>query len=88
MPPINARVRVWSCRRWGRAGAPGWFNRTRQEPPCYLVLMFDPGPIRRVAVTAYIGAVTRMQLSTLYPGTGPIDPDPGAGAFEDGAGRR
>jgi hypothetical protein len=58
------------------------WNRTRQEPPCYLVLLFDPGPIRRVAVTVPLAAVARLQVATRPPGAGPADADPGASALD------
>jgi hypothetical protein len=84
VPAIGARVRV-VVPRLGPGWRTGMFNRTRQEPPCYLVLLFHPGPVRRIADTVHIGAVTRLQMSTLYPGDGPADPDPGA-AGHDGEG--
>ncbi len=80
VPELGARVRVMVPRL-----GPGWrvgtFNRTRQEPPCYLVQLFDPGPTRNVAVTVPVQAVTRLQVSQLYPGA-PPSPDPGAAAFD------
>jgi hypothetical protein len=64
---------------------PGWrvgmFNRTRQEPPCYLVQLFDPGMTRNVVVTVPVQAATKLQVSKLYPGA-PASPDPGAAAFD------
>jgi hypothetical protein len=81
VPAIGARVRIVAP-----GLGPGWrvgmFNRTRQEPPCYLVLLFDPGPIRRVAATVPLAAVARLQVSTRPPGPGPADPDPGAAALD------
>jgi hypothetical protein len=80
-PAIGARVRV-IVPGLGPGWRTGMFNRTRQEPPCYLVLLFHPGSGRRIAVTMHVRAVTRLQLSTLYPGNGPADPDPAAAAHE------
>jgi hypothetical protein len=62
IPNLGTRVRVMVP-----AIGPGWrtgiFNQTRQSPPCYLVLLFHPGPTLRIAVTVPIGAVTRLQVS-------------------------
>ena len=59
----------------------GMFNQTRQAPPCYVVLLFDPGPERRITMTVPAGAFSRLQLSGLFPGN-PADPDPGAAAYD------
>jgi hypothetical protein len=80
-PAIGARVRV-VVPQLGPGWRTGMFNRTRQEPPCYLVLVFDPGPIRRIAVTIPVAAVTRLQVSTRPPGSGSEASDPGAAAFD------
>jgi hypothetical protein len=83
VPPIGARVRIKSPQL-----GPGWrvgmFNRTRQEPPCYGVLLFDHGAPSRIAMTVPAKAVTRLELSRLYPGSpgSPTDPDPGAAAHD------
>jgi hypothetical protein len=62
IPNLGTRVRVIVP-----AIGPGWrtgiFNQTRQSPPCYLVLLFHPGPVLRIAVTVPIAAVTRLQVS-------------------------
>lgn len=80
IPEVGARVRVMVPRL-----GPGWrvgtFNRTRQEPPCYVVQLFDPGLTRNVAVTVPVQAVTKLQVSKLYSGAQP-SPDPGAAAFD------
>jgi hypothetical protein len=81
VPRIGARVRIVAP-----ALGPGWrtgmFNQTRTVPPCHLVLLFDPGRPRTIAATVHIGAVTRLQVSSLYGSDGPSDPDPGAGSHE------
>lgn len=81
VPDIGARVRVIVPEL-----GPGWrvasFNRTRQEPPCYLVLIFNPSHDRTVAATVYVRAVVRMQVSTLYRGDSAVDRDPAAAAYE------
>jgi hypothetical protein len=80
IPSIGARVRIRSSQL-----GPGWrvgmFNQTRQVPPCYVVLLFDPGAERRITMTVPAGAVSRLELSRLYPGS-PADPDPGAAAHD------
>lgn len=80
-PSIGARVRVVAP-RLGPGWRTGMFNRTRQEPPCYLVLVFDPGPDRRIAVTIPVAAATRLQVSRRRPGSESEGPDPGAAAFD------
>lgn len=80
IPEVGARVRVM-VPRLGPGWRVGMFNRTRQEPPCYLVQLFDPGLIRRVSVTVPVQAVTKLQVSRLYPGA-QQSPDPGAAAFD------
>jgi hypothetical protein len=83
VPPIGARVRIRSPQL-----GPGWrvgmFNQTRQEPPCYGVLLFDHGAPSSIAMTVPAKALTRLELSRLYPGTpgSPTDPDPGAAAHD------
>lgn len=81
VPDVGARVRVIVPEL-----GPGWrvasFNRTRQEPPCYLVLIFSPSHDRTVAATVYARAIVRMQVSTLYRGDSAADRDPAAAAYE------
>lgn len=78
VPAVGARVRFLSPQL-----GPGWrvgmFNQTRQVPPCYHVLVFDPWAVRRLMLTVPVTATTRVKLSELYPGN-PADPDPGAAA--------
>jgi hypothetical protein len=81
LPRVGARVRV-VVPPLGPGWRTGMFNRTRQEPPGYLVLLFHPGPGRRGAVTVPLGAVTRLQVITLHPGTDRADPGPGASAHD------
>jgi hypothetical protein len=80
-PAMQARVRV-VVPQLGPGWRTGMLNATRQAPPCYLVLLFHPGRSRQVAATVYLGAVSRIQVSSLYPGTGASDPDPGAGGYD------
>ena len=82
IPDIGARVRVIAP-----SLGPGWrigtFNRTRQEPPCYIVLIADPVQRSRDAATLPSRALVRLQVSTLYGTTGSKrDPDPGASAYD------
>jgi hypothetical protein len=76
-PRIQSRVRA-KVPRLGPGWRVGMFNMTVSQPPCYEVLLFDPGPIRRVVVIIPISEVSRLQVSSLYPGAGAADPDPGA----------
>lgn len=79
---IGARVRIL-VPQLGRGWRVGMFNQTREEPPCYLVLLMHPGPTRRIAATVPIGAVSRLQVSTLYPGNVNLDPDPAAASYDN-----
>jgi hypothetical protein len=80
-PVIQARVRV-VVPQLGPGWRTGMLNGTRQEPTCYLVLLFHPGRTRQVVATVYLGAVARLEVSSLYPGTGPADPDPAGGSYD------
>jgi hypothetical protein len=62
IPAVGARVRV-VVPQLGPGWRVGMFNRTRQEPPCYLVLLLSQGPIREIDATVPIRAVTRLQVS-------------------------
>jgi len=80
IPPLGTRVRVIVP-----AIGPGWrtgiFNQTRQSPPCYLVLLFHPGPVLRIALTVPIAAVTRLQVSVRDSSNGARF-DPSAASLE------
>ncbi len=80
IPPIGARVRV-VVPQLGAGWRVGMFNRTRQEPPCYLVLLPDTSPIHRVAVTIAIRAATHLQINRLRAGD-ISEPGPSASRFD------
>jgi hypothetical protein len=60
LPRIGARVRVLAS-----VLGPGWhagmFNRLRVEPPCYWILIFAPGQIRRVTATLSVRDLERLE---------------------------
>src|SRR5262249_25111397 len=80
-PPVQSRVRA-TVPRLGPGWRVGMLSATLTQPPCYEVLLFDPGPVRRVSVIIPIAQVSRLQVSALYPGTGAVDPDPGASMYD------
>lgn len=80
LPRMQARVRIMSP-QLGPGWRTGMLNGTRPAPPCYLVLLFHPGRTRQIAATVYLGAITRLQVSSLYAGEGAADPDPASGSY-------
>lgn len=61
------------------------FGQTRQDPPCYVILLFNPnsrGKSQEVASRVHLGAAVRLQVSSLYDGTTERDPDPGAAGYD------
>ena len=81
LPSLGARVRV-VVPNLGSGWRTGIFVRTSQQPPCYMVTLTDPTSNRRIAARVNIGAVSKMQRSTMYTGVGTADPDPGAAAHD------
>lgn len=81
IPLIGARVRV-IVPDLGPGWRTGMFQRTRQDPPCYVVLIFNPGHDMTVSATVYANSIARMQMSTLYRGDSVADRDPAAAAYE------
>lgn len=81
LPRMHARVRIMSP-QLGTGWRTGMLNGTRQARPCYLVLLFHPGRTRQIAATVYLGAITRLQVSSLYGGEGAADPDPASGSYD------
>jgi hypothetical protein len=72
VPAIGSRVRIQSP-ELGTGWRVGMFNQTRLEPPCYIVLLWDPGPTRRLSATVPVELVTRMQLSSEAGMTAAVD---------------
>jgi hypothetical protein len=81
VPRVGARVRLLSA-QLGVGWRVGLFNHTRQVPPCYHVMLADPGPDRRFLFIVPARAINRLQVSRLYPGDR-ATPDWGAAAFDD-----
>lgn len=73
IPAIGARVRLMAP-ALGADWQIGMFNRLRVEPPCYLILLFEPGRTRRIRATVSIRDITRLQVSTLYDGRERLEP--------------
>lgn len=73
LPAVGARVRVLAPTL-----GPGWhtgmFNRLRVEPPCYRIIIFAPGPTRRVERTLSVRELERLQVSTVYDGQTRFEP--------------
>ena len=81
IPAYGARVR-FIAPELGPGWRVGMFNQTRQNPPCYLVVVFNPGSERTYAASVYAASIVRLQVSTLYDGSAAADPDPSAAAYE------
>lgn len=62
LPLVGTQVRVMAP-ALGSGWHYGEFNRLRVEPPCYRVLIFSTGPIRRIEHTLSAGEFTRIQVA-------------------------
>lgn len=73
VPAVGALVRVVAP-SLGAGWHYGMFNRTRTEPPCYLVLTFHSDGTNRIKRTLMFTDINKLQVHKTYDGVAKMAP--------------